>query len=116
MRYMKRSIILISIAAFTVLLAACEQKSSSVTKLSGTVPEGDSIENVEIMTWVEITPDSVAQLIGLDKNGNEVYEGDTIKHKRGAYFAVGVDEISKTTAATFKHYAEILNGEIVKVA
>ncbi len=43
------------------LLAACEQKPSSVTKISGTVPEGDSIENVEIMTWVEITPDSVAQ-------------------------------------------------------
>lgn len=63
-----------------------------------------------------IKPDSVAQLIGLDKNGNEVYEGDTIKHKRGAYFAVGVDEISKTTAATFKHYAGILSGEIVKVA
>ena len=60
MRYMKRSIIPLIIAAF-ILLAACEQKPSSVTKISGTVPEGDSIENVEIMTWVEITPDSVAQ-------------------------------------------------------
>lgn len=43
------------------LLAACEQKPSSVTKISGTVPEGDTIENVIIMTWVEITPDSVAK-------------------------------------------------------
>ena len=60
MRYMKRSIIPIILAAF-ILLAACEPKPSAVTKLSGTVPEGDSIENVEIITWVEITPDSVAQ-------------------------------------------------------
>ena len=60
--------------------------------------------------------DSLAQLIAVDTNGEEVYEGDKIKHKRGAYFAVGVDEISKTTAATFKHYAGILSGEIVKVA
>ena len=58
---MKRSIIPMTIAAFTVLLTACEQKPSSVTKISGMVPEGDTIENVEIMTWVEITPDSVAQ-------------------------------------------------------
>ena len=43
------------------LLAACEQKPSAVTKISGTVPEGDTIENVIIMTWVEITPDSVAR-------------------------------------------------------
>ena len=43
------------------LLAACEQKPSAVTKISGTVPEGDTIENVIIMTWVEITPDSVAK-------------------------------------------------------
>lgn len=60
-RYMKRPIILMTIAALAVLLAACEPKPSAVTKISGTVPEGDSIENVEIMTWVEITPDSVAQ-------------------------------------------------------
>lgn len=60
MRYMKRSLLPIILAAF-ILLAACEQKPSSVTKISGTVPEGDSIENVAIMTWVEITPDSVAQ-------------------------------------------------------
>ena len=44
-----------------LLLTACEQKPSSVTKISGTVPEGDTIENVIIMTWVEITPDSVAK-------------------------------------------------------
>ena len=43
------------------LLAACEPKPGAVTKISGMVPEGDTIENVEIMTWVEITPDSVAQ-------------------------------------------------------
>ena len=41
------------------LLAACEQKPSSVTKLSGTVPEGDTIENVIIMTWVEVAPDTL---------------------------------------------------------
>lgn len=56
---MKRSIIPLIIAAF-ILLAACEQKPSSVTKISGTVPEGDTIENVEILTWEKKTPDSVA--------------------------------------------------------
>ena len=47
------------IAAFTVLLTACEQKPSAVTKISGTVSEGDTIENVIIMTWVEIAPDTL---------------------------------------------------------
>ncbi len=28
--------------------------------------------------WFEVDPDSVAQLVGYDKNGNEVYEGDKI--------------------------------------
>lgn len=27
---------------------------------------------------LEVEPDSVAQLVGYDKNGNEVYEGDTV--------------------------------------
>ena len=31
----------------------------------------------------EVAPDTVAQLVGYDKNGKEVYEGDTIAGENG---------------------------------
>ena len=33
---------------------------------------------IEGGVWCEVEPDSVAQLVGYDKNGAEVYEGDTV--------------------------------------
>lgn len=33
-------------------------------------------------TWSEVYPDSVVQLVGFDKNGAEVYEGDTVVNPR----------------------------------
>ena len=41
-------------------------------------------------------PNSVAQLIGCDKNGNEIYEGDEIRSHFG-----------NTCYASFRHYALI---------
>lgn len=34
-----------------------------------------------------VDEDSVAQLVGFDANGNEVYEGDTITDSRGTFVA-----------------------------
>ena len=62
---------------------------------------------------VEVTPESVAQLIGIDANGREVYEGDTVIRIAG-------DEDfnpEKTfpMAAAFDDYAAIRDEEIVLV-
>ncbi|MBQ3434217.1 MAG: hypothetical protein IJK33_02510 [Clostridia bacterium] len=54
---------------------------------------------------VEIVPGSLAQLIGLDANKKEVYEGDKVQRlETGAVFR-----------ANFSDYDGILDGEIVKV-
>ena len=37
---------------------------------------------------VEVEPDSVAQLVGYDKNGAEVYEGDIVCDKHGIHYVV----------------------------
>lgn len=34
-------------------------------------------------TCTEVDPDSIAQLVGYDKDGNEVYEGDKLALKNG---------------------------------
>lgn len=43
--------------------------------------------------------DSIAQLIGIDKNGNEIYEGDEIKSRFGS-----------SCYANFRHYGGIIDG------
>lgn len=42
------------------------------------VESGGAPYIIESSTWHEVEPDSVAQLVGHDANGNEVYEGDTV--------------------------------------
>ena len=48
----------------------------------------------------DVDPETIAQLIGYDKDGNEVYEGDDIRSHFG--------NICK---ATFRHYAGIIDGD-----
>lgn len=48
------------------------EKCDDGSIVEGIIPEWNP--NIEI----EIKPDSVAQLVGYDKNGEEVYEGDTV--------------------------------------
>ena len=33
--------------------------------------------------WYEVDSDSIAQLVGYDKDGNEIYEGDTVVSEYG---------------------------------
>ena len=42
--------------------------------------------------WYEVEPDSVAQLVGYDAEGNEVYEGDEVKVYRGAFRQIKENE------------------------
>ena len=50
---------------------------------------------VERMIYVHCKPDSVSQLIGLDKNGREVYEGDAASYEGREFIATlgNVDDI-----------------------
>lgn len=65
---------------------------------------------------VVIKPDSVEQLIGRDKNGREVYEGDEVERIRewndeeDCYVNVTMFPMK----ATFYDYGAIAEGEIIK--
>lgn len=51
----------------------------------------------------EVDPNSVAQLVGLDSDGHEVYEGDTLIHASGEEWiaALGSYARNKTGLATY---------------
>ena len=49
---------------------------------------------IEEHVWCEVYPDSVVQLVGFDKNGEEVYEGDTVVNPRdGTRFKAAMNHI-----------------------
>ena len=54
--------------------------------------------------YYDVFPDSVSQLIAVDKHGNEIYEGDEI-----------VSRFGSSCYATFRHYGDILDGSITFV-
>lgn len=49
--------------------------------LKNSVGNGDYIVDIHGICYL-VYPDSVAQLVGYDKNGKEIYEGDTVEYKR----------------------------------
>ena len=51
---------------------------------------------------IPVKPDSISQLIGVDKKGNEIYEGDEI-----------VSRFGSSCYATFRHYSGIIDGGYV---
>ena len=69
------------------------EKCDDGSIVEGIIPEWNP--NIEI----EIKPESVAQLVCYDKNGEEVYEGDEIESRFGSM-----------RLATFRHYGEIIDG------
>lgn len=62
--------------------------------------------------WIisEIKPESVSQLIAVDKNGKEVYEGDKVIRVAGEDFN---PEKAFPFYADFRDYGAIIDGEIV---
>ena len=71
------------------------------------------------MGWImsEVKPESVQQLIGVDANGKEVYEGDTVERIARDGVPLTKREREKTfpMAATFEDYGAIQDEEIIKV-
>ena len=45
-------------------------------------------DEIETLETIEVEPDSVAQLVGYDEDGNEVYEGDLLEGLTGTVSAV----------------------------
>lgn len=80
-------------------------------------------DKVDIADWddgdiYEVTPESVAQLIGIDANGREVYEGDTvIRIAPSPDWKDGDFNPEKTypMAAAFDDYAAIRDEAIILV-
>lgn len=69
------------------------------------IPEDD--------TATQVTPESVAQLIGVDAHGREVYEGDKVIRVAGDEDFN--PEKAYPMAATFEDYAAIRDEEIILV-
>ena len=82
---------------------------------------GDIIQEynvVKVFDWedgdiYEVTPDSVSQLVGIDANGREVYEGDTVIRIAGDEDVN--PEKAYPMAAAFDDYAAIRDEEIILV-
>lgn len=69
-------------------------------------------------TAIQVTPESVAQLIGIDANGREVYEGDMVIRIAPSPDWEDGDfnpEKAHPMAATFEDYAAIRDEEIILV-
>ena len=47
-------------------------------------PQILSEDIMEMGDTLNVDPETVVQLVGYDKNGNEIYEGDTLIHRSGA--------------------------------
>ena len=78
----------------------------------------DYVNGVAVLAYFEVEPDSVAQLIAVGKNGNEIYEGDKVLRLRDLYNESGLfnyeaDRRALSYPATFKDYAGILDGDII---
>lgn len=50
----------------------------------------DGANIIEGHKWYLVKPDSVAQMVGVDIDGNEVYEGDILENRYGDTFKVSV--------------------------
>ena len=62
---------------------------------------------------MEVEPDSVAQLVGYDTNGNEVYEGDELVDSNGTNF-FGALFYTATTRKISDNAPGILNDCVLK--
>lgn len=64
----------------------------------------------------EVSSDSVVQLIGVDRLGKEIYEGDQVIRVVPKHYWDFIDPYDNPPfPATFDHFSDIRDGEIVKV-
>lgn len=78
---------------------------------TGDVVFGDLMQISDCRVFIDaaatshlVYPDSVAQLIAIDKNGVEVYEGDLVTSRFGSH-----------CFASFRHFGDIIDGSITLV-
>lgn len=77
--------------------------------------DGYVIYDHETCRWYRVDKKTVAQLVGYDKNGKEIYEGDTVKCSERFFCSVAnqIETAEKYYRATFSCYDAIREGTMV---
>lgn len=73
--------------------------------------EYDYYENKSIEYFAD--PDSVAQLVGIDSNGKEIYEGDTVLSEDGTEYTVKLVPIAENENEYVRLDTELDNRDFV---
>ena len=54
--------------------------------------------------WTHVDPDSVAQLVGRDRDGNEFYDGDKFFDSKGDEYIASLESMKRRTTLGFYEF------------